>query len=236
MRGGECPYSDRISQIGLKGSGGEGGSRATMQELEPTSEEATILNRYLKAGGILDFVFIGCTDGEDVASEETHRQALLLGMKCLQERLGYFSEFAVATELERLEPVRAPFEIDGHRLNALRGKRISKTEFLGPRYDIGRQSLKADSMLGSDDAGGFAYAFADTPQGLWLRGDERQDLFDEVISTVLGGIDDDSTIFEWPTDWSSYFEAGREWWGCFLWTLCNPGANRITMIAASTTD
>lgn len=207
-----------------------------MQELEPTSEEATILNRYLKAGGILDFVFIGCTDGDDLASEETHRRALLLGMKCLQERLGYFSDFAVVAEQGPLAPVCGPFEIDGNRLNALRGKRISTAEFLGPQYDTGRRSLKADSKLSSDDAGGFAYAFADTPQGLLLRGDERQELFDEVISAVLGSIDDNTTIFEWPTEWSSYFDAGREWWGCFLWTLCNPRTNRITMIAASTTD
>ena len=61
-------------------------------------------------------------------------------------------------------------------------------------------------MPGSDDAAGFAYAFADTPHRLRLPAKDQQELFEQIISIVLEGIDQDSIIFEWPTDWLSYFD------------------------------
>jgi hypothetical protein len=47
---------------------------------------------------------------------------------------------------------------------------------------------------------------------------------------------DETVIYSWPTDWASYFDAGQEWWGSFLWTLANPGENRIVVLVASATD
>lgn len=207
-----------------------------MQATLPTPEQAIILNRFFEAGGIVDFVFVDSTEGDDLASEETHREAILLGMKSLQERLGYFPEFAVTTVKGKLGSIPVPLEIDEPRCKELRGSRISLVDFLGSCFDEGCQTLKPDVGPDLADGNGFAYAFAGTPYGLWIPAKQRQNLFDEVVSTVLGGINGDSIILEWPTDWSSYFDAGREWWSCFLWTFSNPATNRIIMIAASTTD
>jgi hypothetical protein len=65
---------------------------------------------------------------------------------------------------------------------------------------------------------------------------EPSQLFDAINREVLGGITDRSIIFQWPDDWSNYFESGKEWWGSFCWTFANPGVDRIVVLTASTTD
>ena len=49
-------------------------------------------------------------------------------------------------------------------------------------------------------------------------------------------ISDDLDIWRWETDWTNYFEAGREWWGEYLWTVHRPGSGRVAVIAGSSTD
>ncbi|MEZ4369625.1 MAG: hypothetical protein R3B07_02340 [Polyangiaceae bacterium] len=44
------------------------------------------------------------------------------------------------------------------------------------------------------------------------------------------------TIHEWSTDWSNFFDAGREWWGTFCWTIEDPLRKWTTAILASSTD
>lgn len=43
-------------------------------------------------------------------------------------------------------------------------------------------------------------------------------------------------IYEWSTDWSTYFNAGHEWWGAYCYTILDPQKGSLTMLAASTTD
>jgi len=66
--------------------------------------------------------------------------------------------------------------------------------------------------------------------------DEATELFHAINREVLGGLTPESVIFQWPDDWSNYFDSGKEWWGCFLWTLAKPGLGRVIVVAASTTD
>src|SRR5262249_9647008 len=119
--------------------------------------------------------------------------------------------------------------------------RLSREEFLGPRYDLerGRVVLPSSGTI----PGGYAYAFSDPPYTLSdyankrrVSEEEASELFHAVNREVLGGLTPESVIFQWPDDWSSYFESGKEWWGSFLWTLANPGLGRIVVLAASTTD
>ena len=44
------------------------------------------------------------------------------------------------------------------------------------------------------------------------------------------------TVYEWTTNCSNYFDAGKEWWGSHFWTLYNPIKDWFIGIAASTTD
>lgn len=43
-------------------------------------------------------------------------------------------------------------------------------------------------------------------------------------------------VFEWSTDWSDYFDDGREWWGTGCWSVYDPQLDRFTVIMASETD
>ncbi len=43
-------------------------------------------------------------------------------------------------------------------------------------------------------------------------------------------------IYEWSTDWSSYFDAGHEWWGASCWSIYDKVAERFAVIVASATD
>ncbi|MGY3777088.1 hypothetical protein [Isobaculum melis] len=46
----------------------------------------------------------------------------------------------------------------------------------------------------------------------------------------------DLIIYRWNDDWSDYFDAGKEWWGTFFWTIYDPSTNRMTVIGGSITD
>jgi hypothetical protein len=71
-----------------------------------------------------------------------------------------------------------------------------------------------------------------------LRGSrrEREELFAKINRYVLGSDPQRAEIFSWSTDWSSYFEAGHEWWGAHYWTIRPAGAAYIVVIGASSTD
>ncbi|MEZ4234050.1 MAG: hypothetical protein R3B89_33055 [Polyangiaceae bacterium] len=43
-------------------------------------------------------------------------------------------------------------------------------------------------------------------------------------------------IHEWATDWSNYFDAGREWWGTYCWTIEDPKRQWTTALLASASD
>lgn len=43
-------------------------------------------------------------------------------------------------------------------------------------------------------------------------------------------------IFRWSDDWSNYFDAGKEWWGTYFWTVYNKQNNTIIVLGASATD
>jgi hypothetical protein len=47
---------------------------------------------------------------------------------------------------------------------------------------------------------------------------------------------DKVTIYRWSDEWSNYFDAGKEWWGTFYWTIYNSETNTIIVIGASATD
>lgn len=91
----------------------------------------------------------------------------------------------------------------------------------------------ADLQVGQ----GFAYAFSEPPYTM-RYGDRREfnTLFRGLCFALFGGLSDDLEIYRWDTHWSNYFDAGREWWGAFLWTVQRPGSSNIAVIAGSTSD
>lgn len=236
-------------------------TRENMKPATLPTKHQRLLNRFKDAGGVVEFVFFECEKlHEDVCSEVTHCQAILAGMKLIQRRWDkHFEEVAVRSKSKRSDYLQIQFNEDF--VKSIRGKRISQVEFLGPRYDFERQGLIVcgkesflnefffyrdpathenilpkgkinDNELGA----GFAYAFSSPPYPVQLESEELGELFEEFLSFVFNGVSEKSIIFEWPTNWCNYFEAGDEWWGSFLWSFATPNSSQILVITASSTD
>ena len=139
------------------------------------------------------------------------------------------------------------------------GKEISVQDFMGWQYEevSGRIILsggklrnqyfyydnkevpeKAVAMTEEDrEKIGFVYAFLDPPYSfmcgktIFEKGNFFLD-FCRLLFTDISQIE----VYKWSTDSSNYFDAGKEWWGAFFWTVYNPYWNRYIGILASTTD
>lgn len=85
-------------------------------------------------------------------------------------------------------------------------------------------------------AAGYAAAFSDPVHGLGLSKKQLHDFFNEVNTILFNDFKDDLEIMQWPTDWSSYFDAGHEWWGAYWWTVHNRTKKQLIIVAASGTD
>lgn len=211
-----------------------------MHEASLSQVQAKLFQRFKEIGGCVDYVVLDCAPGQDVAAQELHQKAAIAGLEIIARRC---AAYAAKASAEQSIPIGQFFSmrIDDERAGALMGKRISDREFLGPGYDCDRKEL-AERQSYSEPAG-YAYAFSDPPYTLYDYAEKKRvslreatELFHAINKEVLGRISSESVIFEWPVDWSNYFDAGQEWWGSFLWTFANPGTHRIIVLAASTTD
>lgn len=107
----------------------------------------------------------------------------------------------------------------------LSGEPVSFTTFWGTD-DVSRE-LMID---------GYKTAFFFPPYRLHCSNAEAEELFDKINAIVLGSSPAACEIFSWSTDWSNYFDAGKEWWGAFYWTARPAGSDRLYVIGASSTD
>jgi hypothetical protein len=84
---------------------------------------------------------------------------------------------------------------------------------------------------------GFTGAFLDPPhyletgQTIFHHGDYFLRFCDKVFGNV-----DNLVVYKWSTDSSNIFDAGKEWWGSFFWTVYNQTKDFYIGIVASTTD
>lgn len=142
------------------------------------------------------------------------------------------------------------------------GEVLSFGELLGPGYDLERDELRLFTYSpkggrSSTVFEGLAHALLAPPYGLrrpsapwaedrfspaygsheaaWMR-DVLRAFCREVLAVDDPRRASHLAIRRWPTDWSSYFAAGHEWWGAFFWTIEDPQRGWTTVIAASTTD
>jgi hypothetical protein len=182
------------------------------------------LREYQNAGGVIDYVPFVLAHGRP--SLASHCEAATLAMK--QLLLDRF--------LERSSSPTPPTPVD-------------VKQFVGPYYDWQLQSLLDPWQRTSSGGGsrgsnvvtdfitfGYADAFSDPPYSLQCPREHASTVFRTINRELFGALDDDLTIFSWPTDWSAYFEAGHEWWGAFYWTVFSQATSRLVVVAASTTD
>jgi len=106
------------------------------------------------------------------------------------------------------------------------------------KSDTGRaegKKIPAEELFSKEQKGGklnYRKAFLFPPHG---SGCTRKD-FDKVNDALFPGGTGGLEVYEWTTDWSDYFDDGREWWGTLCLTVYDKNARRFAVITASATD
>jgi hypothetical protein len=220
----------------------------------PFSAEAeAVLRRCEEALVVVDFVRLAA-DEPNERGELAHRRAAVTAVAEACQRGAEEMEAYIAGDPPHLREIgentarRLRAEAERvHKIDptSLHGQRVSNTEFYGSGY-AGR-ALVPDlnehyAMLDDLD---FTRAFCLPPYGLVSQSEGRGwhalsqsdvgELFESVVNEVLRSPDSTTEIWKWSTDWSTYFDAGREWWGTACWTLAT-GDDAIVAVLASSTD
>jgi hypothetical protein len=81
----------------------------------------------------------------------------------------------------------------------------------------------------------FRYAVLEPPYGLRLAEAEAEKLFSEMCESLFPS-GEDSVIVQHETKRCNFFDAGREWWGEFFWTVGGLNRGVVVAILGSTTD
>ena len=187
-----------------------------MRNEAPERELSALLARYDAAGGVLDYVFLAPHDAG--LPDKCHRAAALAGMAQIDRRLEQYAlRFRVRWDEDKLT-----------------GKAVTLADFWGSD-DVEPKRLGERSWA-IPNVDGYKTAFFHPPHGLEGSLSEKAELFAAINMHVLGLDPGRAEIFSWSTDWSSYFEAGHEWWGAFYWTIHPAGSQRKVVLGASSTD
>lgn len=109
-------------------------------------------------------------------------------------------------------------------------------EKLDKEVDI---NMLSDDFLDSypNNKGWFINAFMNPPYGMQIGTSVKQKGkyltdFMEFFFSDLHKLD----IYAWSTDCSMFFDAGKEWWGSYFWTIYNPEKDWYIGIVGSATD
>jgi hypothetical protein len=115
--------------------------------------------------------------------------------------------------------------------------------FLYDDQEIVKNAIAIDQRLEDyklkypNSSNGFTYAFLEPPYGFGRNKtiQDKGSLFLSVIEQLFSDIDK-IEVYTWSTDTSPYFNAGKEWWGTFFYTIYNPIKDIYIGILASTSD
>lgn len=83
----------------------------------------------------------------------------------------------------------------------------------------------------------FCGAFLEPPYSIEIGGNifERGKYFLDFCDLMFSNLSK-IEIYKWSIDCSSYFDAGKEWWGSHFWTIYNPVKKIYIGAVASATD
>ena len=184
-----------------------------------------------------DLVIDYCLIEDDTPDQgyRSHKDAVLFALLKFIER--YIDE-QLRSEVMYLEKVHDepyPWSLDiskakAHQIDAdtlFHVPQILGTDRLGQRfYDCPRPDPGKGEQIP------YWYAFWEPPFTTKYGPDE----FRKVNSALFPQGTDELEIYEWTTDWTSYFDAGHEWWGTACWSIYDKRMNRFVVIMADATD
>ncbi len=165
----------------------------------------------------------------------SHKDAILFAMLKVMER--YIDEQLKSEIMYGRKVQDEPFQWNldmgkahAHQIDPvffLRVPQIVRTDYYGNRfYDCPYPDTGKGEQIP------YWYAFWETPHRTGYGPDD----FRKVNSELFPEGTNELEVYEWTTDWSNYFEDGREWWGTACWSVYDKRMNRYIVILASATD
>ncbi|RQO45606.1 hypothetical protein DBV14_23605 [Variovorax sp. KBW07] len=215
--------------------------------LKDEAEVVALRETLQSAGSGFEFAVYGvAADVADVADvgETHHRTALRL----LCDDIAAFAERYRRETIAR-DPSLASafgaglaFDVDAARPTTLDASAVVRAEHFAPRYQVAcTRDLAQVSWFEW-----FCQAFGDPPYGLRVADEaERAQLFPRFCLCTGLLPDERVTVLDWVGDpqrepwrstWSTYFDAGKEWWGIWCFTVWNPKRRTLATLIASQTD
>ena len=129
-----------------------------------------------------------------------------------------------------------------------KGKLIDFYSFIGVENIVNNETVCLFGKVFDAYMSRFIYALLSPPYPMILKntifpemeGNKKEYVLNKYLSVILGvktAKDAERlVIYEWSDDWSVFFDEGKEWWGCYFWTVYNPVTKNIIVLGASTTD
>ena len=191
-----------------------------LESLEDRDYQA-LRQRLAAAGSVFDFKLYRML-GHTALGEETHRQVLA----------GLFDE--IATELRK------------HRAKVI-AEHPEYASYEWPELVVDLPAARPvklghDKVVELTEAGGpLEQAFLVPPYSTTLKAAD----FRDWLSTLGLLADEEVEVFDWVgnpdeeperSNWSNYFDAGKEWWGIWCMTVYNARRGTVCALAASTSD
>lgn len=204
----------------------------------PLGAAEAALQAFKSAGGVVEHVLVQVTG--ELQDEERHRLAVIAGLSEIARRW----EDWVSEKMAQTGEPRDRFRRIEVTPSLARGHRIDLDTFVGRAYDhqtdciVSLWTLAPGGSAGgkSGKTQGYAEAFSDPPYSVQANLDQLNAWFESINRSLFGGLSSELRIWEWDTNWASWFEDGHEWWGSFCWTVQAPGSPLVTVIGASATD
>lgn len=155
---------------------------------------------------IIDYYFYDSID--EYKGEITHRQALEAAIK------------------ELIDKYEIEFDYDIQKAEA--AIIDSKTLFEVPESLVCENEGKGEKIP-------YWYAFLNPPNAPYPESFKPSD-FERINFALFPNGRNELEAFDWSTDWSDYFDDGKEWWGTICSTVYDKSLKRIVVIMASVTD
>ena len=196
-----------------------------------SSELAALKAQLEVAGSVMDFEVYSVSPGEAI-SWELHRQALVAFFESVREK---FVQHRVVTIRDYPQHAGAKFFVLGVNCTEATATKLPQDRVLQLVVQREHQS-DAQCLFGG---------FSDPPYPMKIGREEAQPLFERWCDLLGLRPEDSIEVLDWVgspdqepqrSEWSNYFDAGKEWWGIWCLTIWNPVERTIGVVAASTTD
>ncbi|MCR4804346.1 MAG: hypothetical protein K5981_01655 [Clostridia bacterium] len=108
-------------------------------------------------------------------------------------------------------------------------------EWRGDPGQAAGKRIAVEELFSAEDRDGklnYRKAFLCPPHGNSCTAED----FERVNKALFPNGTGELQAYEWSTDWSDYFDEGREWWGTLCLTVYDKTLGRFAVIMASATD